>query len=264
MNRQQAEVNTAARGSYSQGLPKQQKPPKPAPTRLPYGFRADPIALDGLGLGRTSRALFVAILDDAKSKGMKSRKRNQTLATTLGCSIPTVKRCLADLEGRGLIRRETIAGGRIRLAIHVTWNGVDQNQSSERRTVDQDRSTVDQNRSRGVDHSRSTSQSSVPQSVANQTGSALASEGKDQPPDGKAAADYLRQCVKAARLGMEMPAPPIGVAATKGVRKVDSLPPTPQPSQDATRIVVGRMIGDLAAGFTLAELRPRGRHRRKM
>lgn len=94
------------------------------PARIPFAFRADPVALDGLDLDATARAAFVLILDNAKSRGWRSRLSNSTIGRILGRCPMTISRALGRLEAAGLILRELAAGGRIRTGILVTWEGV--------------------------------------------------------------------------------------------------------------------------------------------
>ncbi|AMV41053.1 helix-turn-helix domain-containing protein [Planctomyces sp. SH-PL62] len=105
---------------------------------IPFAFRADPIALDGLGLNRTARAVFVLLLDNARSRGWRSRLSNGTLARILGCCEMTVGRALLALERAGLIARDYTHGGRVRTGIRVTWEALQQSCGTERACVQQE------------------------------------------------------------------------------------------------------------------------------
>lgn len=228
----------------------------PPQNRLPFQFRPDPVALDQLRLPRTARALFVAILDDAKSKGWKSRRCNATLARILGCSTMTVKRGLARLESLGLIRRDYTADGRTRLGIHVTWEGVEHSRAAEQASVEQPCSTGGTPAFRGVEHSRSTSSESGVQSEREQTGPISLSTEEDEEQaalfEQLGPAEYLRMMVRKGREQMDTlkPATP---------------PPAPsspaRPSENALRFTLGSMVGQLGAALSLNELRPPRRRR---
>ena len=147
------------------------------PRQISFAFRADPTALDDMKLPRTARDAFGLVLDNARLRGGRCRLSNGTMARVLGCSAPTVKRALAALEAAGLIRRETIAGGRVRLCIHVTWEGVDQPRATGQTTVDHPRPRGGSSAIQGVDHLRSTNQSPIQR--GDQTGPILPIEGED-------------------------------------------------------------------------------------
>ena len=220
--------------------------------RLPFQFRPDPVALDQLRLPRTARALFVAILDDAKSKGWKSRRCNATLARILGCSTMTIKRGLARLESLGLIRRDYTADGRTRLGIHVTWEGVEHSRAAEQASVEQPCSTGGTPAFRGVEHSRSTSSESGSQSKKEQTAPISLSTEEDE---------------ELAQLHAELgPAGFLKLMMSKGRKQ--AAPPKPtsspapsvsRPSEDALHSTLGSMVGQLGEALSLSELRPGGR-----
>lgn len=223
--------------------------------RLPFQFRPDPVALDQLRLPRTVRALFVAILDDAKSKGWKSRRCNATLARILGCSTMTIKRCLARLESLGLIRRDYTADGRTRLGIHVTWEGVEHSRSAEQASVEQPCSTGGTPVFRGVEHSCSTSSESGGQSERNQTAPISPSLEEDEEQAALYAelgpAGYLKAMIAKGRQQ----------AAPKPATPPPAPPTTARPSQDALRLTLGSMVGQLGEALSLDDLRPRRRRR---
>lgn len=178
--------------------------------RIPYQFRPQPAGVPGLS--PTELVVFTAILDDAKRRAWRSRISNAALAAIVGRTTMTVKRCLAALEGRGLIRREMIAGGRIRLAIHVTWEGVEHRVS----TVQEASGTPPFHaRNIGVpplEHGGSTIQS-PPQSRSTDGGRCPEFGRPETPAVGAA---YLKACVAAAKAGEPMPEPP-GFANYEGV-----------------------------------------------
>lgn len=112
-----------------------------ATPRIPYQFRAQPVALEKLNLPSTAGALFTIILDESKRRGWRTKLQNAALAARLNRSIATIKRLLSLLESRGLIAREFIADGRFRTWIKVTWEGVAPPQSTNGCTVAHSRST---------------------------------------------------------------------------------------------------------------------------
>lgn len=183
---------------------------------IPFQFRAYPVALDALKLTRTARAVFALVLDNARSRGWRSRLSNGTMGRILGCCSMTIKRALADLEAAGLILREFAAAGRIRTGIVVTWEGVEHSRSTERPHLEQSRSTGGTRASQGVEHSRSTNQR--PGQNETQTAPILSIEEDPESvvPDGPTAAAYLRAMIQAGRRG--------------GTQAAQPKPPCPAPS----------------------------------
>lgn len=120
------------------------------PNRMPYVYRADPVALDQLGLDLTARAVFVLLLDNAKSRGWRSRLSNATIGRILGRCAMTISRALGRLESRGLIHRDLIAGGRIRLAITIVWDGVRREELSAQAPVSRECRTPSAQESKGL------------------------------------------------------------------------------------------------------------------
>ena len=213
-----------------------------ATRQIQFAFRADPVALDELRLPRTARDVFALVLDNARSRGGPCRLTNAVMARVLGCSAPTIKRALAALETAGLIRRETIAQGRIRLCIHVTWDGVDHRRSTVQTTVDHSRPGGGSPTIRGVDHPRSTNQSPI--QSGDQTGPILPMEGEDPEEAALYAAlgpaKYLQAMIAkgkaeaaARKPGTPAPCPAPVVASTPETAAPSALPAeAPRPSQD--------------------------------
>lgn len=215
----------------------------PPPRRIPFAFRADPVALDGLGLDPTARAAFVLILDNAKDRGWRCRLSNGTIGRILGRCPMTISRALGRLESAGLVRRELIAGGRIRLAIAVTWEGVADPRLTEQAALRRERlrgsAQAQEGLGAGVEQTISPTQGEIP----NAARSSLGMEGEDaasRVASGPEAAAYLRACIAAGRRGEPMPPPPgvpmaqvplspegiripYTLAPPKGVRETDTL-----------------------------------------
>lgn len=242
-----ARVNPAAR------------PAPPGIPKIPFAFRADPIALDGLRLTRTARAAFALVLDNARSRGWRCRLSNGTMGRILGCCSMTIKRALADLEAAGLILREFAAAGRIRTGIVVTWEGVEHSRSSDARTVEQACSTGGTSVFRGVEHSRSTNQSS-PQSEE-QTVPFLP-PGKDpgEVPDGATAAAFLRSMIAKGKQQPTVVAnlqPPAPKRTQPDAPPPSVTAPPAGPRLDDPRREVRVMVDQLAHGFTAGRTGPR-------
>jgi hypothetical protein len=240
------------------------------PARLPFAFRADPVALDGLKLTRTARAVFALLLDNARSRGWRSRLGNATMARILDCCPMTVSRALGRLESAGLIRRELIAGGRIRTGIVVTWEGVRREGLTGQPSVRRESPTGSAQESNGVRRERLTDQSST-QSDDQTVGLLPAGKDPGEVPDPATAAAFLRAMIQAGRKsGCKIPAPTrvVDRNAAKGVGTSRALPPeslreTPRtappagPCHDDPCREVARMVEDLAATFAMGRMGPR-------
>jgi len=212
---------------------------------IPFQFRAEPVGLrESRKVSGSAVALFTAILDDAKRRGWRCRLSNAALAERIGRTTMTVKRLLAELEAADMVARDMIAGGRVRLAIVVTWEGVEHSRSTDVRPVEHPRSGGGTSPTQGVEHSRSTIQS-VPQTQI-QTAPILPPLGEDpesQVPDGPTAARMLRAMIAK---GREPAAPAVATAPP-------APPPTPAPKpspakaapvpEDEARRAVARMAG---------------------
>jgi hypothetical protein len=199
------------------------------PARLPFAFRADPVALDGLKLTRTARAVFALLLDNARSRGWRSRLGNATMARILDCCPMTVSRALGRLESAGLIRRELIAGGRIRTGIVVTWEGVRREGLTGQPSVRRESPTGSAQESNGVRRERLTDQSST-QSDDQTVGLLPAGKDPGEVPDPATAAAFLRAMIQAGRKAGEGDRA-TGVAPSRG----GSTAPPPAPPSPRTR-----------------------------
>lgn len=248
--------------STSVGVKGVARPASESPRQIQFAFRADPVALDAMKLPGNARQVFGLVLDNARSRGGRCRLSNATMAAILGCSTPTIKRALAALEAAHLVRRETAAEGRIRLAIVVTWDGVDQSRSTVQAGVDQSRSGGGSMPIQGVDQSRSTNQS--PHQSDHQTGPILSTgEGEDAEQaalyaalgpakylqamiaKGKAEADAdARSGGKPVPPPLPCPVPPAPVEAPKPPTGASPGKAPVVPHDDASR-EVGRMVRDL-------------------
>lgn len=204
-----ARVNPAAR------------PAPPGTGKIPFAFRADPVALDGLGLDSTARSTFVLILDNAKDRGWTSRLSNATIGKILGRCPMTISRALRRLEAAGLVRRELIAGGRVRTGIAVTWAGVRRDDLTGHPAVRREGLTGSARALEGLGASADLIRSPT-QSRPSDGGDSLSTGGKE-------AADYLRRCVESAKRGEPMPEPPgplAGAAPSPAFANRETEPPT--------------------------------------
>lgn len=109
-------------------------------TGIDYQFLALPAEVARRrDVSSAAKLLMAVVLDSARGNRSGSCKlSNASLAARIGCSVPTVKRLLAELEALGLVRRDTLAEKRVRTSIVPTW--VDQKRSTEQASADQDRS----------------------------------------------------------------------------------------------------------------------------
>lgn len=233
----------------------------PRPRQIPFSFRADPVALDGLRLTRTARAVFALVLDNARSRGWRSRLSNGTMGRVLGCCDMTIGRALLALERAGLIARDFTHGGRVRTGIRVTWDALQQPCGTERACVQQERGTGPTSAWDGVQQSCGTNQS-LPQS-GDQTGILPLVEDPGTPPDPATAARYLRACIEAGRKGAPQPPPPSRVqpapppAPDPVFANSQNAAPPSGPRQDSPRGEVARMLDQLASNFTTGRLASR-------
>lgn len=81
---------------------------------IPFQFVALPSEiLRRVDVSDAAKLLVAVILDAARGSRSVCRLTNAALAARLGKSVAAVKRPLAELESLGLIRRDTLAGGRV-------------------------------------------------------------------------------------------------------------------------------------------------------
>jgi len=123
-----------------------------------FQFVAVPVELlERTDLSPAAKLLAGVVLDSARgSRAGSCKLSNASLGARIGMSGASAKRLLAELEALGVIRRETIAAGRIRTAIRPTW--VDQIRATEQASVAQDHPRGGADLSQGVARDRATIQ----------------------------------------------------------------------------------------------------------
>jgi hypothetical protein len=220
--------------------------------QIPFPFRADPTGLDGLKLDQTARAAFVLVLDNAKSRGWRSRLSNATMGRILGRCPMTISRALGRLESAGLIRRDLIAGGRIRTGIVVTWDGVRRESLTEQASVRRESLRGSALESEGLGARAELIRSPV--QSQDQTAPIL-SQGEDPEsvvPEPAEAARFLRAMIEAGRKGVRQPAPspapppavePRPTRSEEPRRSSPPSGPSRTPQDDARRAVEGMAVG---------------------
>ncbi len=223
-----------------------------ATRQIPFPFRADPTGLDGLKLDQTARAAFVLILDNAKSRGWRSRLSNATMGRILGRCPMTISRALGRLESAGLIRRELTAGGRIRTGILVAWEGVRRESLTEQASVRREDLRGPTPAPKEVRREHLTNQSST--QVQDQTAPILSTEEDPESvvPEPAEAARFLRAMIEAGRKGFRQPVPspapptpaePPPQRSEEPRRSSPPSGPSRTPQDDVRRIVEGMAVG---------------------
>lgn len=153
-----------------------------SPRQIQFAFRADPTALDDVGLDPTARDLMVLILDNARLRGGRCRLSNGTMGRILGRCPMTISRALGRLQAAGLILRELVAGGRVRTGIVVTWEAVqvqEPGRLTEQCTVRRERLTGSTSAPKGVRRERLTDQSPIQSEISDADRSSLRGEEED-------------------------------------------------------------------------------------
>jgi len=249
-------------------------PNQPAP-KIGVAFAAVPLdVLKNRNLSPSARLAFAALANQARMKrGEVSTYTNRKLAEAAGLSVAAARRALDELEAAGLIRRLFGPTKRIRLAVAITYQPAGE---VAQPSATQPGGVAQPERQGCAPGSPEVAQPGATDLLRggekDSESPSLAHQGAEEPnPDGPAAAAYLRACVTAARLGLEMPAPPSGVTATK-----DAAPsPAPvvasnaaSPSQDKTPNVMRRIVASLTDRLTndVLDVRPpsrSGRRRRR-
>lgn len=229
--------------------------------RLPFQYRPDPVALDQLGLDFTARAVFVLLLDNSKSRGWRSRLSNSTIGRILNRNPMTISRALGRLESRGLIRRDLIAGGRIRLSITVVWEGVRREDLTEQAAVRRDGLTGSTRTSEGLGAAVELIRGGI-QSEGNQTAPISPSTEEDAEQaalfEQLGPAKFLRMMMEKGRQEAEA-SQPRSVAPSPAPPASIGTPPAA--SHDDVRRAVEGMARDLGRNLAAGRLdvRPRGR-----
>jgi hypothetical protein len=73
-------------------------------------------------LSPAAKLLVAVVMDSARgSRAGSCRLTNEALGARIGRSAASVKRLLAELEAVGVVRRDTVAEGRVRTAVTPTW-----------------------------------------------------------------------------------------------------------------------------------------------
>lgn len=179
-----------------------------------------------------AKILASVVMDSARgARSGSCRLSNASLAARTGRSIPTVKRHLAELESAGIIRRDTLAEGRVRTAVVPTW--VAQSCTTEQASATQERSTGGSEMIQGVDRDRPTIQT-PPSDPSFQTGEVLeVSGGEDPKPTPAEVAAAMRQMI-AGRFGAALFAQPVpepdGPEVPTSPTPKPPTPPTPNPT----------------------------------
>ena len=209
------------------------------PRQIQFAFRADPVALDELGLDPTARDLMVLILDNARLRGGRSRLSNSTMGRILGRCPMTISRALGRLQAAGLIVRELVAGGRVRTGILVTWEATQPGRLTVQTELRRERLTGPTSAPKGVRRERLTDQIPIQSEISDADRSSLGGEE-----DSEAAAlfaelgpaAFLKAMIAKGREAAGKPAPaPAPVEAVQAPQDVPTPPALPKPAPAADR-----------------------------
>ncbi len=212
------------------------------PRQIQFAFRADPVALDDLGLDPTARALMVLILDNARLRGGRCRLSNGTMGRILRRCPMTISRALGRLQAAGLILRELVAGGRVRTGIVVTWEAAqvqDPGRLTEQCTVRRERLTGSTSAPKGVRRERLTDQSPIQSEISDADRSSLRGDEEYDPASrvasGPEAAAYLRACIESGRKGLQPPTPTLTAEPARATQDEPTAPAQPKAAPVADR-----------------------------
>lgn len=150
--------------------------------RIHYQFLALPVEiLRRTDLSAGAKLLAAVVMDSARGNRSGTCKLSNTaLGARIGRSAASVKRLLAELESRSLLRRDTVAEGRVRTAIAPTW--VDQERATEQMGAAQDQPTPGAGMVQGVARDRPTIQSPPSEQTQKGTISRLTGEKTEPKP----------------------------------------------------------------------------------
>lgn len=159
------------------------------PQVKPIGFQFVAVPVELLSrtdLSPAAKLLAGVVLESARgSRAGVCRLSNASLGSRIGLSAASAKRLLAELEAAGVLKRETIAEGRIRTAIRPTW--VDRIRSTEQAHAAQIQPRGGSDLSQGEGQIRATIQNSGSEK-RNQTGSLDLDSGEKKPTQAEIAA----------------------------------------------------------------------------
>lgn len=232
---------------------------KPTP-KIGVAFAAIPLdVLRSRNLSPAARLAFAALANHARMKrGEISTLTNRRLAEGAGLSIAAARRALDELEAAGLVRRLFGPSKRIRVGVAVTYQptgeGCSQPATSPKGVAQVAPLGCSPRSPKGcapVASDLVRRQEEIQESVSLPT-----QETEDNPEDAAlfaqlGPAGYLRMMVaKGKQTAAPKPATP------------PPAPSTVRPSQNALRITLDGMVGQLGEALSLDDLRPSRRRRR--
>lgn len=159
---------------------------------IPFQFVALPVEiLRRTDLSAAAKLLLAVVMDSARgNRSGTSKLTNAALAARVGRSAASIKRLLAELEAAGLVRRDTLAEGRVRTAVVPTW--VDQERATDHASTAQDQPTPGAGMAEGVARDRPTIQSPPSEQIQKGTISRLTGEETEPKPSPAEIAKAMR------------------------------------------------------------------------
>jgi len=262
-------------------------------TVVGFQFIAVPVELlERTDLSPAAKLLAGVVLDSARGSRAGSCKLcNASLGAKIGLSAASAKRLLAELEAAGVVKRETIAAGRIRTAIRPTW--VDQIRATEQASAAQDQPRGGADLIQGVARDRATIQTPGSE-LSIRPGSSSISTG-EKSPDPKPSPSDIAAAMRAmisgkfapllfdaesrgtstfaaqgaestvaqstpapvgARGGESPPAPRPSATTTMPRRSTQELATSPLPSPAPDLPQLGKMLGRVGYSARAAAFRP--------